>query len=109
MKYLDLLLNTPVAWVAVISLGFNIFFMRHCYKSDSIAAAKSDLVDLKNKELDILKSEFERLKAENNEHICNIKKEHEEIRNELNLKISVLENKSEIDISKIQAKQIHHW
>tara|TARA_B110001454_G_scaffold213550_1_gene231926 strand:+ start:578 stop:865 length:288 start_codon:yes stop_codon:yes gene_type:complete len=95
--------------VAIASLGFNLFLMRHCYKSDSSAAAKSDLVDLKNKELDILKSEFEESKKENNNRMSNIKKEHEEMLSKLNCKIEVFENKSEIDISKIQTKLVNHW
>ena len=64
--------------------------MRHCYKSDSRAAAKSDLVELKKKEFDTLKSELEKSNKENNERISNIKKEHKEILNKLNCKIEIL-------------------
>lgn len=109
MEYLNLLIGNPVAWVAIISLGFNLFLMRHGYKSDSKVVSKSDLVEMKNKELDRLYSEIKKAEEKNNKLISDIEKEHADIVNELNHKIKNLENKNEIDINKIQTKKVNHW
>jgi predicted nuclease with TOPRIM domain len=94
MDYINLILSNPIACIAVASLGFNVFLMRHGYKGDSKSRGLSDLVELKNKDLDSLKSKLEESKKNNEELISNIKKEHIDEVKSLNDKIDKLKNKS---------------
>ena len=93
MDYINLIINNPASLVAIISLGFNLFLIRYGYKINAKSFASSDLIKMKNKDLDSLYSKIENAQKENNELISNIKKEHfNEIEN-LNKEIEKLKNK----------------